>query len=216
MNMKLNKSATQALVISLVIMAVGLVAWLLRGASAYYASDARMIDFTQLWLSMGAAVVFSLLFGIARYSLAAGVALAVGTAHDLLVTYAICGVIALVLPQSATLPLALLLTVAWTYCQTLPRLRVARQIYRSTSLRDTTMDEIAVKAANSNPMPLIVAPAMALLIFIAVAVSGNVRLLASILPLAVALVVSIYSARAISPFVWSAVAATRRPARRRA
>lgn len=208
MNMKLNKSATQALVISLVIMAVGLVAWLLRGASAYYASDARMIDFTQLWLSMGAAVVFSLLFGIARYSLAAGVALAVGTAHDLLVTYAICGVIALVLPQSATLPLALLLTVAWTYCQTLPRLRVARQIYRSTSLRDTTMDEIAVKAANSNPMPLIVAPAMALLIFIAVAVSGRM--------LAVALVVSIYSARAISPFVWSAVAATRRPARRRA
>ena len=145
-------------------------------------------------------------------------ALEMGAGGELLVARvrAVCCAIALVLPQSATLPLALLLTVAWTYCQTLPRLRVARQIYRSTSLRDTTMDEIAVKAANSNPMPLIVAPAMALLIFIAVAVSGNVRLLASILPLAVALVVSIYSARAISPFVWSAVAATRRPARRRA
>lgn len=214
--MKLNKSATQALAISLAVAAVGLVAWLLGGTARYYASDARMIDFAQLWLCMGAAVLFSLVFGILRYSLAAGVALAAGTAHDLLVTYAVIGVLAVFIPQSATLPLALMLTVACTYCQTLPRLRAARQIYRSTSLREITLDDVAVKAANNNPLPLIVAPVMALLVIIAAAVSGNLRMLASVLPLAVALVVSVYSARVISLFIWSAVAAKRRPVRRRA
>ncbi len=216
MTMKLNKNAMQTLAITLGLAVIGLVSWLLGGTGRFYASDARMINFTQMWLCMGAAVVFSFVFGILRYSLAAGAALGFAVLHDLLVTYALTGLIAVLLPQSANLPLALMLTVACTYCQTLPRLRTARQIYRSTSLRDITLDEIAVKAANSNPLPLIVAPVMALLVIIAAAVSGNVRMLASVLPLAIALVVSVFSARAITPYVWSAVAATRRPARRRA
>lgn len=216
MNVKLTKGAAQALILSLLIVAAGLAAWLSGGAARFHASDASMIDFAQMWLCLAAAVIFSFAFGLLRYSLAAGAALATGVAHDALVTWALTGVTAIALPQSASFPVALLMTVACTYCQTLPRLRAARQIYRSTSLREITLEEVAVKAAESHGFTLIAAPAVALAVVIAAAVSGNVRLLTSVLPLAIALAVSAFSARAISPYVWAAVAALRRPARRRA
>lgn len=215
MNMKLNNNARKALILSLVLGTLGLAAWL-TGLATYVASDARMIDFTQLWLCVLAAVVFSFLFGWARYNLASGAALAVGTAHDLLLTWALTGLIAIVLPQSATLPLVLMTGVACTYVQTLPRLRVARQIYRTTSLRDASVDEMAQQAAVSAPLAQWVALVIAVLFVVAAVVSGNIRMLASLVPIVIALLASLYSARAITPFVWSCVMATRRPARRRA
>lgn len=213
--MKLKKSAQSALILSLAVVLVGLAAWAAGIGMRFRASDGAGIDFVQMALCMLAAVIFSLVFGMVRYSVPVGIALMVATAHDYLAALAVTALVAMLLPQPATLPLAAMMTIAFTYCQTLPVLRMARKTMRSTPIRDRDYDLAATNAVAQQMNPMLMAVAAALVILLAAAVSGNLRLIAGLVPLLAGLGASLYSSRRITPYIWAAVAPWQRTGKSR-
>ncbi len=214
--MMLRKSAVRALLLSLLIALAGAALLLFGGGVRFFANTGTMVDFVQLLLCAVAAVVFSFVFGALRYDLPSGTALMLASLHDFAVTFALVAILSLLLPQHPLLPAMFVMTAVFTYAQTIPVLRAVRELTKGTSLRDKNREEAAQEAAAGKGKQSLAAVAAVVLLLAAAVIGGGARLGAAILPLALALAVSCYSARLVTPYFWAAVAnrmKARRPAR---
>ena len=201
--MNIKKSAINTLVISLLVMLVGLALALGGVGLKLHGGSANMINFTQLFLCMLAAVIFSFGYGWVRRSLAEGITLGAAVLHDLLLSFGLVSVLGILVPQAASLPILLVFAVVFTYSQTFPLLRALRNLRNMNSLRDMSHEEVAKGALEQTARTRLVGIVIAGLLLVAAAVAGNLRLAGHVLVLCIGLLVSFYSALRLTPGIWA-------------
>lgn len=204
--MKIRSSALAALAASAVVIVIGLVLALTGAGLKFSSQAAGGGDMAQMFWVMLAVVVLLFAFGFARYDLPGGLALGAAALHDQLLTLALSAIGGLVFPLSYILPALAAGSALYTCCCTLPVLREARLIGRGVSLRESTREEVAVMAVRKTRPVLLLTLAAALVIFIAFALSGGVRMIGAVLPLLTGIIAACFSAARISPFIWAAAA----------
>ncbi len=209
----MKKSSVPFLVFSLLIAAAGILIAVLKLGFVFNGTAASMINVTQMWLCMLAGVIFSLLYGFVRFDRAHAVALAFAALHDFLLTFALTAIATMVLPKMTSIPAASTLTtaivvsIAFVYCQTMIVLREGRQVIRTTSRRDVTLEDAAGLAV-SNSRALRVRVVVALLVLVlAVSLVGGMGLFVAFVPVIISIFVSFYSAEKLTPYVWASSAA---------
>lgn len=208
----MKKPAVTTLALSIVIILISLVLLLLGAGLKAEGTAAYTVNFSQMWVGILAAVVFSLLYGFVRFDRPNSLALAFATAHDLLLTYALTTFLGNFLPAIrqtpvvVTLPVVVLITVAFTYAQTMVLLREIRTVVRSTSRKDVSYQQAADMAVGSSRGLRIQCAAIALVIILAATIAGGTKVMAVAAPLLLALIVSFFSACRLTAHVWAACA----------
>lgn len=200
--MNIKKSAVNTMVLSLLVVLVGLALALGGLGLKMHGGSAHMINFTQLFLCMLAAVVFSFAYGWVRHSLAEGISLMAAVLHDLLLSFGLVAILGVVVPQAASLPLLVMMTVVFTYAQTFPLLQELRNLRNANSVRDMGHEEVARHAVRQTARLRLVGLLIAGLLLVAAGVSGNLRLAGQALALCVGLLVSFYAAQRLTPGIW--------------
>lgn len=200
--MKANGMANKGLALSAVLIVLGLAAAAAGIGLKFYANMRDAIDLSQLFICMLAAVLFSFAYGAVRHSLAAGAALGLIALHDQLLTLALVSLVSILVPQSQNLPYMAVMAIAFTYCQSLPVVRAALELRAATPLREMDNAQVAGQAVSQTAKLRLYGVIIALLILIAGFVSGNGLLAAFLAPLLIGLLVSVFSARFITPSLW--------------
>lgn len=204
--MTVNKFS-KPLMLSALVIVLGLAALAAGLGLRFHAHVKDTVDFIQLYICMAAAVVIAFVFGALRHSLGAGVALGLVALHDQLLTLALVSLLSILLPQSQSLPVLQVLAVAFTFCQSLPVLKAAIALRAATPLRDMDNDQVAQQAVRAGCLARRLAAGLALLMFIAGAVSGKGLLAGFLAPVPAALIASAFSARFLTPGLWAVCAA---------
>ncbi|MHC1785911.1 MAG: hypothetical protein AB9880_02435 [Christensenellales bacterium] len=200
--MNLDNNLRKSAGLSGLIILLGLAAAVTGLGLRFHANMKDAVDFAQLFICMGAVVLFSFLYGAARHSLGAGIALGLVALNDQLLTLAVVSLVAILLPQSQSLPLMIILTIAFTYCQNMPVLRAAINLRAATSMRETDNAAVIRQALQeTRPLRRLSAGA-ALLLLLAGAISGNGLMAASLVPVLAGLLVSLFSAHFLMPQLW--------------
>lgn len=211
--MSTQKQAINTLVISLLVVLVGLALALGGLGLKLLGGSANMINFTQLFLCMLAAVVFSLAYGWIRHNRAAGFSLAAAVLHDLLLSFAVVAILGVLVPQAASLPLLVMMTVVFTYAQTFPLLQALQSLRNANSIRDLSHEEVAARAVKQTARRRLIGLVIAALLIVAAAVAGNLRLTGHMLALLMGLIVSFYTVLKLTPAIWVMVSSRRAGAR---
>lgn len=201
--MKTQKAAINTLIISLLVALVGLVLAFSRLGLKLSGGSIHMIDFPQLFLCMAACAVFAFVFSWLRFNLHLGLTMLVATVHDLLLNFGLVSILGILLPQAATLPALVMLFPVFTFSQTLPLLRALMALRTANSLREMSHEAVAEQAVKQTARIRLFGAALAAVLLLAGAVSGNLDLLSQMLALAIGLAVSIYSVTQISPRLWA-------------
>lgn len=201
--MRISKTALNALIISIVACLLALALTLFgKGLRFQFGAEAT-ISYLPLWLAMLAAVIVSFFFGWVRYDLAGGIALGAAVLHDQLLSFALTAILSLVFGLSSYLPAFLVAGVAFTYMFTVPVLRDARTLLKgNTSMGREAAAAQAVK--NTRPLKFIVV-AIAVLVFLAFLVSGNMAMAGNLLPLVTGLLAAAFSSCLVTPYIWAAI-----------
>ncbi len=207
--MKANNMSAKAWLISAALIVLGLAAALTGIGLKFYANMRDTIDFSQMFICMLAAVLFSFAYGAVRHSLAAGASLGLIALHDQLLTLALVSLVSKLVPQSQNLPFMVVMAVAFTYCQSLPLLRAAIELRASTPLRDMDHAQVAEQAVGQTAKLRVYGIIIALVLLAAGFISGNGLPAAFLAPLLIALLVSAFSARCILPRLWIIIMTTR-------
>lgn len=207
----MKKSAVSTLAVSGIIAAIGIVAVLAR--LALHVSDAAqgVFEYGSILAAGCAAVVIALLYGFVRFDRAHGLTLAVVTLHDMLLTFSVTALISIVLPGLVAvpavyaLPYALVMTVLFTFAQSLIVLERARKIIRTTSRREVSYAKASEMAAGETRCLRAEVTAAALIIMLGIAGFGSFKnTLMVVCPMVVAALVSLYSACNLTPALWMA------------
>lgn len=191
-----------AIALSLVLIAAGLVV-LLTGAGPKLAGGATAIDYTPLFLSILAVAVLSFVFGAARYSLPGGIALAGTALHDQLLTLALTALAGIVVPQSYLMPVLVAASAVFTYALSLPVLRKTLELRASGSTRQLTHEQAAKQAVADTRALRLRTLLLGLLLLVAAAVGGGVKLAAWLLPVLFGLLAACWGATQVVATLWT-------------
>lgn len=200
--MKSNRTAINTLLVSLLIGLIGLALAFSRVGLKLSGGSVNMIDFPQMLICMVAVAIFSLVYGWLRYDRAVGLTLLIISAHDLLLTLALVAIVGIVVPQSALLPVLMMLVPVFTYSQSFTLLRRTVLLRSGSSQREMSNQEVSAAAVKETARQRLAGGAVALVLLIAGALSGNGRLIAHMLVPLIALVVSVFSVTMIAPNLW--------------
>ncbi len=208
--MHIRKSALNALIISALV-AIAALALTLTGTALRFSFGAGVtVAYTALWLAILAVVVFSFLFGWARYDAWSGLTLGIAALHDQLLSLALASILSIFFGLGSAMPALLVAGIAFTYLFTIPVLREARTVGKATSLREMSRDEVAALAVkNTRPLRLLTL-AVAALGLLAFILSGNLSMIGGVLPLLTGLAAALLSACFITPYVWAAFISRRK------
>ena len=201
------KSAPKALYPSLLVIVAGIAVAAAGIGLKFLGSGREMVAMDALYISMAVTVLVTFIFGLVRYSLAVGLTLGAVALHDQLLTLAVVALVSIALPQTVVMPVMVIFSIVFTYCQSWPIIRAMHELRTANSQRDMDNDQIAAAAVRQTAGLRLVAVIMAALLIIAGAVSGNAALVGAMVPLAVGLIVSFYSAVCIIPSLWMMCAA---------
>lgn len=206
----MKKSTVSLLAVSAIVAVAGIVAVLLGYALPISDAAQGVFDYGSLLSACCASIVLALVYGFVRFDRAHALVLAVVTMHDLVVTYALTALISIVLPGLAAipsvyaLPYMLVLAVLFTFAQSLIVLRHARKIILSTSRREVPYDQAACTAAKESRCQRIELTVMALVLMLGIAGFGSLSAtLPLVCPLAVAALVSFYTAGKLTLALWT-------------
>lgn len=208
--MKSNQTAVNILIVSLLIGLVGLALAFSRVGLKLAGGSVNMIDFPQLLVCMAAVVIFSLAYGWLRYNRAVGLTLLIVSLHDLLLTLGLVAIIGILVPQSSQLPVLMMLVPVFTYSQSFALLRRMVQLRTANSQRDMSNEEVSAAALKETGRQRLVGGAIALLLVLAGALSGNGLLIARLLVPLIGLAVSMFSVTMIAPNLWLLLTQRRR------
>ncbi|NLD34375.1 MAG: hypothetical protein GX653_05640 [Clostridiales bacterium] len=196
------KSAPKALYLSLLVIAAG-IAVALAGIGLKFLGSAReMVAFDALYIAMAVTVAITFIFGAIRYSLAVGITLGVVALHDQLLTLAVVALVSIALPQTVVMPVLVIFSIVFTYCQSWPVIRAMHELRTANSTREMDNEQIATAAVRQTAGLRLAAVIVAALLIVAGAVSGNAALVGALMPLAAGLIVSFYSSVCITPHLW--------------
>ena len=201
------KSAPKALYLSLLVIVAGIAVAAAGIGLKFLGSGREMVAMDALYISMAVTVLVTFIFGLVRYSLPVGLTLGAVALHDQLLTLAVVALVSIALPQTVVMPVMVIFSIVFTYCQSWPIIRAMHELRTANSQRDMDNDQIAAAAVRQTAGLRLVAVIMAALLIIAGAVSGNAALVGAMVPLAVGLIVSFYSAVCITPSLWMMCAA---------
>ena len=95
-----------------------------------------MVAFDALYICMAVAVAVTFVFGALRYSLAIGITAGLVALHDQLLTLAVMALVSIVLPQTAVMPILIVFSIVFTYCQSWPVIRAMHELRAANSVRD--------------------------------------------------------------------------------
>lgn len=199
--MKKTTLSIKRLAPSLLVMAAGLVLALAGLAPKFMTSASDMINFSQMYIGILVAVAVIFCFGAVRYSLAVGVNLAVISLHDLLLTLALTALLSLVLPQASIMPVMVLFAPVFTFTQSLPVIRAARDLRMANSTRDMSNEQVADEATRSTK-GLRLGSAVLALLFIIAGAAGGMKLAGALLPLLAGLVAALVASCTLTGNVW--------------
>ncbi len=211
--MKIRSSALVTLAVSVMVILIGIVLAVTGMGLKHYSQSFRPADITQMLWAMLAVVILLFVFGFVRYDMPGGLALGVAGLHDQLLTLALTTLASIAFVQSYSMPALVVGSAVFTCCFSVPVLREARLIGKSVSLREHTREEVAGMAVKKTMPVVILVGAVALLIFIAFAVSGNSLMIGFMLPVLAGIVASFLSATRITPYLWAAAASRSRSKR---
>lgn len=207
----MKKSIISTLAVSGIIALAGIAAVLAKAALRVSDAAQGVFDYGTLLAAVCAAVVVALVYGFVRFDRAHGLTLAAVTLHDLLVTFAVTALLSIVLPDLSAAPgiyslsYALILTVAFTFAQSLIVLQSARKTVRATSRRDVSYAEAAAMAAKGTRCLRVEVTVAALVVALGIAVFGGLnRTLPVVCPMVVSALVSLFSACKVTPALWCA------------
>ncbi len=198
-----EKKLSTPLMISGLLIILGLGALVTGIGLKFHANMKDTVDFAQLFLCMLAAVAIAFLYGAVRFSLGAGIALGIAALHDQMLTLALVSLVSIVLPQSQNMPILVVLAVAFTFCQSLPVLRACMDLRASTPLREMDNAAVASQAIADTCQLRKHSIVLAMLLFLAGAVSGLGLLAGFLVPAVLALAASVLAARFLTPALWS-------------
>ncbi len=198
--MKLTKSAMNHLLISALIILVGLV---LAFAGLGMKGANGALDLGALFAGMAVVTILSFILGLLRYSLATGITLAVVALKDQLMCFALVSILGVFIPQEYIAPLLILLTVVFTYTQSLLVLRAQMDLRASNSQRDMSDLAVAEAAVSTTRALRVKAAVIALLFIVGGAVCG---LYVAMIPLLVGLMMAFASACLLTAPLWAAAA----------
>ena len=213
----MNKTKRSSWILSAIVVVIGAVVLLTKVGMKLDPAASAAVDYSQLLFCSLAAVVLALFYGFLRFDRANAIALSAAVLHDLLVTMALVVLLSAVLPRIAAVPAAttlavtVLLSVAFTFCQSIPILRAARHIVRTTSRRDVSLDDAAKMAVAETRSFRVTVSLPVLLLVVAAVVAGGIQMLSVLIALPVALAVSHFSAELITPTLWAGSAAKLKP-----
>lgn len=197
----MNKEIFKSKIPSLLVFLAGLATVLAGITPRFLASGADMINVSQLYIGIVIAVAVAFCFGAVRYNLAVGVNLAVISLHDLSLTLALTALLSFVLPQSAIMPVLVMFAPVFTFAQSLPVIRAARDLRAANSSRDMSSEQAAEEATKST-RGLRVGSAVLALVFIAAGAAGGLKLAGTLLPLLSGLAASLVSSCLLTGKVW--------------
>ena len=189
---------------SLLIIAAGLVLTLAGVAPKFMASASDMVNFPQMYTGILIAVAVAFCFGAVRYNMAVGVSLALISLHDLLLTLALTALLSFALPQAAVMPVMVLFAPVFTFVQSLPVIRAARDLRAANSARDMSNEQVADEATRSTKRLRLGTVVLGLL-FIAAGAAGGLKLAAALLPLLAGLLSSLLASCMLTGKVWLCV-----------
>lgn len=196
------KSAPRALYLSLLVIVAG-IAVAAAGIGLKFLGSAReMVAFDALYICMAVAVAVTFVFGALRYSLAIGITAGLVALHDQLLTLAVMALVSIVLPQTAVMPILIVFSIVFTYCQSWPVIRAMHELRAANSVRDMDNGQVAAAAVRQTAGLRLAAVIGAALLVVAGAVGGNAALVGALAPLAVGLLVSFYSSMCVTPSLW--------------
>lgn len=207
--MNIRKSAVNMMIISAVVSLAALALALSGVAPRFNFGAVSTVSFTALWLAILAAVAISFLFGWARYDAGTGFTLCIAMLHDQLLSLALASLISVVFGLSSVMPALAIAGAVFTCLFSIPVLREARTVAKSTSLREMSRDEVAELAVKNTRTPARLTGVVVLLGFVAFIVSGNLSMIGAILPLITGLIAAIFSSCLITPYIWAAFSARR-------
>lgn len=199
--MNKTTSTPKMFIPSLLVMVVALAAVLAGLAPRFQASAADMINFPQLYISIAIAVIIAFCFGAVRYNMAVGFNLAIISLHDLLLTLALTALLSLALAQASIMPVLVIFAPVFTFAQSMPVIRAARDLRAANSVRDMS-DVQAAEEASKSSKGLRVSGAVLALLFIAAGAAGGFKLAGALIPLLAGLVASLYSSSLLTGKVW--------------
>lgn len=186
---------------SLVLLALALAALLADIAPKYVGSAGDMINFTQLFICVAVAVVVALCFGVVRYSLGLGLGLAAITLHDLLLTFSLTVLLGFVFEQGAIMPVLVIFAPVFTFVQSLPVIRAARDLRAATPQRDMSDAQVASEATKATGS-LRIGSAVLALVFIVAGAFGGMKVVGTLIPLLAGVLASLYSSAVLTGAIW--------------
>lgn len=194
----------KAFIPSLILMALGALLAVLKIGMRFEGAAAHMIRFSQMGWSIVIIVAFALIYGFVRYDKAGALTLSAAVLHDMGLSLATASLLGAVLKLSLYYPVTLMLTVVFTFCQSIPVMREARKILRSSSRKETPMEVIPAAAVKQTNGVRMMGMQIAILLIAVGLLAGNAHMLSLLAPLAVSLLVSVYTATSVTGVVWQA------------
>ena len=198
-----KSKARGATFLSLAVFAVGLVFLLTGMGPRFSGSGGYTVDYMQLAVCVLLVTALSFGFGALRYSVASGFALGAAALHDQLIALALTALVGIAVPQMHLMPVMVVLACVLTFAHSLPVIRTAMELRSNTSQRDMTQEQVAFDAAKQTCAQRRITAGIAVVLLVAAAVGGGMRLAGWLLPVLAGLLASLVSARCLTPLAWA-------------